>query len=191
MNVLFLKMISPQRFNNLRVNSNIGQDCREAISQIGSRSGNKRTTYAIDKDTPIPRHGVWSFPFMQMEPGDSFFADLTYSQQLIAYYARLVERRTGRKFIVRTVPGGYRCWRYETKNDGRNYKIENTIPVPTEYKPNPYPFHLMEVGDSFYVEGDPKTIANLYCKCGYYGRKLNTKYKVCRLGRGFRCWRTV
>lgn len=67
------------------------------------------------------------------------------------------------------------------------FKIEKNIPIPGEHGNTKYPFKLLEVGDSFYVEGIPssaRTAAHSYAK--RYGVKLVSK----REKKGYRIWRT-
>lgn len=52
------------------------------------------------------------------------------------------------------------------------YKIESNIPMP-----NTYPFADMNVGDSFYVEGDKKAITNVRVAANTYKKKTGCKFK--------------
>lgn len=65
----------------------------------------------IDKGIPLPpRGGRQRYPWQEMEVGDSFFVEGASVRSLSAAAAQ-VGRRSGRKFSLRTVEGGVRCWR--------------------------------------------------------------------------------
>ena len=67
-------------------------------------------TYKIEKNIPEPaRTDNSKYPFLIMEIGDSFFHP--GESQKLSGAANQCFRRTGRKFTVRKVVGGARCWR--------------------------------------------------------------------------------
>jgi hypothetical protein len=73
----------------------------------------------IDKGVPIPRAKRGGpgkrpaiYPWMDMEIGDSFFAE-GLTQAHLAAVGSYTERKTGWKFTTRKVPGGTRVWRIE------------------------------------------------------------------------------
>lgn len=65
------------------------------------------------------------------------------------------------------------------------YQIEKNIPVAGKY-----PFEKMEVGDSFYVEGDKKAKANLRMAAFTYRKNANVKFATKSDDKGIRIWRT-
>lgn len=70
--------------------------------------------FTIEKNIPIPnsRSNRPQLPFDQMEVGDSFLApDL--SKNRVYNAANEYRLKTGKRFLVRAVEGGTRCWRIE------------------------------------------------------------------------------
>jgi hypothetical protein len=71
--------------------------------------------FKIEKGLPIPpgkgRGGM--YPFDQMEAGDSFFVadDPGIKGTSVSNSAASYERKHNKKFSVRKVEGGWRCWR--------------------------------------------------------------------------------
>jgi hypothetical protein len=70
----------------------------------------------IERNVPIPPpHGRGRpvrFPFAGMAVGDSFFVADTKSKEISNCVSNFVKHHGGnRKFTVRTVEGGARCWR--------------------------------------------------------------------------------
>jgi len=63
------------------------------------------------------------------------------------------------------------------------YKIESNIPMP-----NTYPFADMNIGDSFYVEGDKKAITNVRVAANTYKKKTGCKFKTKTDATGVRIW---
>ena len=64
-------------------------------------------TIIIEKYIPLPGRALKSsFPFEQMEVGDSFFVD---TQKTVA--TKSAERRLGFQFKAKQVNGGCRVWR--------------------------------------------------------------------------------
>lgn len=66
------------------------------------------------------------------------------------------------------------------------YQIEKGIPMPI--KNNRYPWHLMEVGDSFAV---PAETANIYSAASAQNKRGAAKFRACKTDGGFRVWRTA
>ncbi len=67
----------------------------------------------IDKNIDIPEYKNTTYPFGELEIGDSFLVDtVTKTSQFSSFvsYARL---KTGKKFVTRAVEGGVRVWRTE------------------------------------------------------------------------------
>ena len=75
-----------------------------------------------------------------------------------------------------------------------NIKIEKDVPMPkkTRGRDAKYDFDSMEVGDSFFVEGDSKIqISVLTCARRKKPKKFITKKEVCKGKSGYRCWREI
>ena len=67
--------------------------------------------FEIEKNIPLKQITARaSYPFAQMEIGDSFFAEGITVNRLTAA-AALHKKAHGRSFSVRKVEGGYRVWR--------------------------------------------------------------------------------
>ena len=71
----------------------------------------------IEKGVPIPKATIWAtgvervnYPFHWMIPGDSFVVLDDKNTSVRAYVSKLNTDKT-KKFIVRKVKGGVRCWR--------------------------------------------------------------------------------
>lgn len=63
-------------------------------------------------------------------------------------------------------------------------KVEKNIPVPSKY-----PFHLMEVGDSFAIPETTKRVT-AHVAASRYGRANNMQFIVRIMpDRSYRCWR--
>lgn len=76
--------------------------------------------------------------------------------------------------------------------------IEKNIPVPAHGADNRvrYPFHAMEVGDSFYVarQGEDTVdalVKRLRTSSGAAGRRLQRKFVVGIENDGVRVWRSI
>jgi hypothetical protein len=70
--------------------------------------------FKIDKGVPIPSKQRTEYPWGRMEVGDSFFVEKDEQGRRLATAVKAVNRRVkNKKFIVRKVLGGYRCWRIE------------------------------------------------------------------------------
>lgn len=66
--------------------------------------------------------------------------------------------------------------------------IEKGIPLPPKTtKGNAYPWHQMEVGDSFLVKD--KVLCDLSGAYGYIGKKYKLKFVGRQLGSDVRVWR--
>lgn len=68
-------------------------------------------------------------------------------------------------------------------------KIEKGVEIPPQTRRLKYPFEDMEVGDSFFVKADPKTIraaAHNYRKT----RDKSRKFTIRAVDGGARVWRT-
>ncbi len=67
----------------------------------------------VEKNIPIPPfRKTLKYPFEGMEVGDSFFVT-DVKRNNLAITARKYGSKTGKKFLVRDVKGGVRCWRVE------------------------------------------------------------------------------
>ena len=60
---------------------------------------------------PQPRGRRAKYPFGQMDVGDSFFSD--EDRNRLAAASSHAGSRHGKKFIIRSVDGGFRIWRAE------------------------------------------------------------------------------
>jgi len=68
-------------------------------------------------------------------------------------------------------------------------KIETKIPLPPEKRRNVYPYKVMEVNDSFFVEGGKLQIV---CNANYRAKKQLGKTFIARKqDGGVRVWRTA
>ena len=65
-------------------------------------------------------------------------------------------------------------------------KIDKNIPILALYTRTKYPFSDMEIGDSFLVSSDHKSIRSVAISAG---RRLNAKFTVRKVDGGLRCWR--
>ena len=70
-----------------------------------------------------------------------------------------------------------------------NYKIEKAIEVPPikTGRYTKYPFHEMNIGDSFFAIDIPAE--NLRSAASYFGLRNKRKYMVRKVDGGVRCWR--
>lgn len=66
------------------------------------------------------------------------------------------------------------------------YKIDKDIPIPIRQSLKLWPFKLMEIGDSFWVEGIPRKLQQLLVK---QQRRDGRKYRTKAEGIGLRIWR--
>jgi len=66
--------------------------------------------------------------------------------------------------------------------------IEKNVPISKKASGRPivYPFHKMDVGDSFFCEVKRSTLAP---SAAAAGKRLNAKFSVRAEGKGFRVWR--
>lgn len=72
--------------------------------------------------------------------------------------------------------------------------IEKNVPIPEPLpgrggRPPKYPFREMEVGDSFFFAGTPKTAKRLYVSASKFGKRNNRRYAVRSVEGGYRVWR--
>jgi hypothetical protein len=75
------------------------------------------------------------------------------------------------------------------ENQMSNIVIEKDIELPTERTRHSYPYRMMEIGDSFFVE-DSKI--SVMCNNNYRMGKLLKKKFIARVeGKGVRVWRTA
>ena len=72
-------------------------------------------------------------------------------------------------------------------------KVEKGIPMvgePGYGWRRKYPFYKMEVGDSFFLPGDPKKIRRVVaCAATNHGKVYNKKFSVRSMDGGVRVWR--
>jgi hypothetical protein len=68
---------------------------------------------SVEKDLPVPRRN--SYPWNDMEVGDSFFLNYCDNKRLmanrVAASMTAASKRLGRKFTLRTTSAGVRVWR--------------------------------------------------------------------------------
>jgi len=73
-------------------------------------------------------------------------------------------------------------------------KIDKGVPMPPKEKAkrsagNKYPFAIMDVTDSFRIDGDLK-IKNTVCtSASQFGKRHNMKFAVRKEDKGWRIWR--
>lgn len=67
----------------------------------------------IDKDIPIPESTAKSYPFKDMEVGDSIMIENAVMGGKEYSQARMHGHRNDKKFTARVVEGGIRIWRVE------------------------------------------------------------------------------
>lgn len=75
-------------------------------------------------------------------------------------------------------------------------KVDKGIPIPPKNSSRrgpvrEYPWHLMEVGDSFFVEGDAAKRASVASSGSRYGVLHNMKFTNRKEGNGWRIWRIL
>jgi hypothetical protein len=74
----------------------------------------------------------------------------------------------------------------------KNIEIDKDIPIPAKTRGRDaiYNFDDMDIGDSFFVEGDSKIqISVLTCARRKKPKKFVTKKEICEERIGYRCWR--
>lgn len=70
------------------------------------------------------------------------------------------------------------------------FKIEKGVPLPTGYAQSKYPWHNMEVGDSF--EFDQADYSRIRSAGHAWASRYGRKFKFRRIGDGkCRCWRVA
>ena len=72
-------------------------------------------------------------------------------------------------------------------------KVETGIAMPEEKRVTKlvYPYEGMNVGDSFFVEGEGKNLLAMVCnRNGSAGKKLGKKFTARKVEGGVRVWRT-
>jgi hypothetical protein len=67
-------------------------------------------TMEIQKGVPMPTQ---KYPLDDMDIGDSIFFDSDTKRHQLDNAVQRVRYRTGRKFTIRKVDGGFRLWRVE------------------------------------------------------------------------------
>jgi hypothetical protein len=70
------------------------------------------------------------------------------------------------------------------------FKIENIPLRKTKIKRKTYPFPMMKIGQSFFIDparGDD--ITSIRAAASYYMNRDNTEFSIYREGNGFRCGR--
>ena len=74
------------------------------------------------------------------------------------------------------------------RSDDMSIAIDKDIPTPQTKERNSYPYKVMDVGDSFFVDNqDVRTMSNNNYRAGKnYARKFVAR----REGNGVRVWRT-
>lgn len=71
--------------------------------------------------------------------------------------------------------------------------IDTNVPMPDDFR-RKYPFSSMEVGDSFFIEGDAKALRNVRSAMFHYARPFAAlMFKARQVEEegvvGVRCWR--
>ncbi|WP_446903020.1 DUF7303 family protein [Burkholderia sp. YIM B11467] len=72
------------------------------------------------------------------------------------------------------------------------YVIEKGLPIPssTRGRPQRYPFSKMEIGDSFFVSGEPAALLKELSNCAnYHRRNHGGNFVVRSVKGGVRAWR--
>jgi hypothetical protein len=72
-------------------------------------------------------------------------------------------------------------------------QIEKGKPIPS-FPQRKYPFHAMEMGDSFFVpfgENAERTKNNVRCCALAFGRRNGRKFSIRNDGEGIRVWRVA
>jgi hypothetical protein len=65
--------------------------------------------------------------------------------------------------------------------------LEKGKEIPKKQKEGKYPYHLMEVGDSFYIEGE---ILSKVCNASYREwKRTGRKFTARKIDNGVRVWR--
>ena len=71
-------------------------------------------TIKIERNVPIPKNNSggtpYKYPWVELKVGDSFLAP-NITVNVIGGSKRPAEKKTGFKFVCRTVNGGVRVWR--------------------------------------------------------------------------------
>ena len=76
------------------------------------------------------------------------------------------------------------------KDTVQRYKIEEGIPVPKPWGGgSKYPFHGMNVGDSFFIEKSDIQISRVRSAAAFYGVRHGKKLSVRSFPDGLRVWR--
>lgn len=70
--------------------------------------------------------------------------------------------------------------------------VDKGIPIPDRQRGGgKYPWGTLDVGDSFFVEGDAKRVKALQGAVSNVGRRLGRTFTTRRLDNGVRIWRTA
>lgn len=71
--------------------------------------------YEVEKGVPLTKAATTTkYPWAEMEPGDSFFVEGGGDRRsVVSSVASARGRRTGEKYTIRKVDGGFRVWRVE------------------------------------------------------------------------------
>jgi hypothetical protein len=73
------------------------------------KGGDGMPEIQVERGIPEIKRGNEKYPFESMHPGDSFFVQERFEQSLRVCAS--VRSKNGKRFVVRRVPGGVRCWR--------------------------------------------------------------------------------
>lgn len=73
------------------------------------------TKIKIENKIPPPANGIYKYLFKKMKIGDSFL----YKKPSITSITHYFAKPRNKKFVSRSVKGGYRVWRVSTKLYGR------------------------------------------------------------------------
>jgi hypothetical protein len=141
------------------------------------------------------------FPWMYMEPGDSFFESCEegeYQALNIIIHASFRHFKKSQgvkgKIVVRSVAGGCRAWLKNLAGKPRDKVfIDKNIPIANKERlgndtMSRYPWGVIKVGESFYVDSHEQDIEDLRTRLfrlskAYYSRRgMDVKISTKSLG---------
>jgi hypothetical protein len=77
------------------------------------------------------------------------------------------------------------------QNSSKQFKIEANVIVPPKQRRGIYPWRLMNVGDSFFVEGDDSSVRSNVANCAtsFSCRNKGYRFSIRKVPGGLRVWR--